>query len=187
MASSPQDQSPPAVKQLLGNLAIFGGLGDPALEEIQKILHVHHYPPRAFVVREGDTDKNVYIVRLGEVEVLKSPPDASAPLTRIALLGPGACFGEMSLIDVLPRSASVRTTRETVLLSFSNTDLAHIYQWNLETFTLIMMNLGREVSRRLRRADAILCEFSQPAPRAGDKDGCPLSDSRDHTLPREPI
>jgi CRP/FNR family transcriptional regulator, cyclic AMP receptor protein len=148
------------VRKLLGELAIFGALGDRALEQIDRLLQVHHFGAGCLVVCEGHTDKNVFIVESGEVEVLKdcSGPDTAS--VRLAILGPGACFGEMSLIDVMPRSASVRTTRPSVLLSFSNADLFFIYQWDLETFTLIMMNLARELSRRLRIADRLLAEVS---------------------------
>ena len=110
-AAVPVDDSALPVKELLGNVPIFGALGDRALEQVQKLLKVHRFEAGAFVVREGDTDKNVYIVEHGEVEVLKTCGGPQPNVARIAVLGSGACFGEMSLIDVMPRSASVRTTR----------------------------------------------------------------------------
>ena len=151
--------SPAPVTQILAHMPIFSAIGDRALEQIHKMLKNQAFEAGAFVVREGDTEKCVYIVEKGEVEVLKTCP-GQVQQARIAVLGPGACFGEMSLIDVMPRSASVRTTQRSVLWSFSNQDLFYIYQWNLETFTLIMMNLARELSRRLRKADAALAETS---------------------------
>ena len=151
------------VHELLGNIPIFGAITEEALEQIHKLLKVHTFEADAYVFREGDTEKSVYIVEHGEVEVLKTCKGPNPHQARIAVLGAGACFGEMSLIDVMPRSASVRTTRPSTLWSFSNADLFYIYQWDLETFTLIMMNLARELSRRLRTADALLAEVSIPA------------------------
>jgi CRP/FNR family transcriptional regulator, cyclic AMP receptor protein len=155
--------STPPVQQLLGNTPIFGAIGDRALEQIAKLLKIQQFEAGAYVFREGETEKNVYVVERGEVEVLKTCSGVPPKLARIAVLGPGACFGEMSLIDVMPRSASVRTTQRSVLWSFSNADLFFIYQWDLETFTLIVMNLARELSRRLRKADLVLAEVT-PVP-----------------------
>ena len=153
---------PVSVTEILGNIPIFGAIGDNALQQVHKLLKVHDFDAGSLVVQEGDTEKCVYIVEQGEVEVLKICPAPTPQQTRIAVLGPGACFGEMSLIDVMPRSASVRTTKPSVLWSFSNADLFYLYQWNLETFTLIMMNLARELSRRLRKADVLLAEATPP-------------------------
>lgn len=149
--------------EILANIAIFGAIGDRALEKVRTLLKVQTYETGHFVVHEGDTEKCVFVVEQGEVEVLKSCRGPEPCLARIAVLGPGACFGEMSLIDVLPRCASVRTTQPSLLWSFSNADLFYLYQWNLETFTLIMMNLARELSRRLRAADTLLAEVALPA------------------------
>ena len=65
----------------------------------------------------------------------------------------GDCFGEMSVIDLNPRSASVVAVEDCVALEISQQALYVLYEHYLEQFTLIQMNLLREVSRRLRALD----------------------------------
>jgi CRP-like cAMP-binding protein len=68
-------------------------------------------------------------------------------------LGPGDCFGEMALIDMSPRSASVIALEDCSALRLTNADLHRVYQADLEQFALIQMNIARELSRRLRIAN----------------------------------
>jgi CRP/FNR family transcriptional regulator, cyclic AMP receptor protein len=71
-------------------------------------------------------------------------------------LNQGDCFGEMSLIDFSPRSASVRAVEDCTALQISATCISQVYEKDLEQFAMIEMNMGREVSRRLRESDAAL-------------------------------
>ena len=78
----------------------------------------------------------------------------------------GDCFGEMALIDIQPRSASVRSLEDSLLFCFSNRAFGSLRDWNLRTYTLITLNLAREISRRLRRTDALLAEFAESSDRS---------------------
>src|SRR5262249_5269549 len=101
----------------------------------------------------------MFIVRAGEVEVRKRVGDgAETVLTRLAT---GDCFGEMSLIDIQPRSASVVALAETRLWVLTNMDLYRLYQLNLEAYAFLVQTICRELSRRLRRADRTIVEFSK--------------------------
>ena len=65
----------------------------------------------------------------------------------------GDCFGEMALIDLFPRSASVRAVTPCTAIQLSTASFQKIYEMDLEQFAIIQMNIGREISRRLRVAD----------------------------------
>ena len=56
-------------------------------------------------------------------------------------------------MDLLPRSASVRAIEDCTAIRLSATNLHQIYARDLKQFALIQMNMGREVSRRLRESD----------------------------------
>ncbi len=73
-------------------------------------------------------------------------------------LGRGDCFGEMSLIDLFPRT-SVRAEKPCTAIEISSDALYEIYKRDLEQFALIQMNIAREISRRLRGADERLFEI----------------------------
>jgi CRP-like cAMP-binding protein len=78
---------------------------------------------------------------------------------RVAMLGPGDWFGEMSILDVQPRSASVRTLAPARLLRIRATDLDALYRHDLKAYAIIVLNIARELSRRLRVADGLLADF----------------------------
>ncbi|GAV19806.1 cyclic AMP receptor-like protein [Mariprofundus micogutta] len=65
-------------------------------------------------------------------------------------LNQGDCFGEMALLDLYPRSCSVKAVSECQVIEISQHCLFKLYQHDLEQFTIIQMNIGREISRRLR-------------------------------------
>jgi CRP/FNR family cyclic AMP-dependent transcriptional regulator len=89
----------------------------------------------------------LFIVKEGKVLVLKNEH------IKLQYLARGDCFGEMALIDLNPRSASVVAVEDCIALEISHQALYVLYENYLEQFVLIQMNLAREVSRRLRALD----------------------------------
>ena len=66
----------------------------------------------------------------------------------------------MSLIDVQPRSATVRAVAPTLMLRMSSEDVEELlYRRDPKAYSLFIMNIARELSRRLRVADGILAQF----------------------------
>jgi CRP/FNR family transcriptional regulator, cyclic AMP receptor protein len=94
----------------------------------------------------------------GEVEVVKK--SRLAREHRVALLGPGDCFGEMSLIDVQPRSATVRAVAPSRVLQVNSEDFDRLYRQDLKSYALVTLNIARDLSRRLRVADRILADIA---------------------------
>ncbi|WP_428664433.1 cyclic nucleotide-gated ion channel [Reyranella sp.] len=97
---------------------LFADLGTVTLSEIVGKLRVRHYPPRIVVVRRGEPGDSMFFISEGEVEV-------RLPRGGIAL-GQGAFFGEMALLDRLPRSATVVTTGPATLLVLYASDFYEI-------------------------------------------------------------
>jgi CRP/FNR family transcriptional regulator, cyclic AMP receptor protein len=67
--------------------------------------------------------------------------------------------GEMSLIDIQPRSATVRAVAPSVLLRLEHSEIGKLYRSHPEVYTLLVLNIAREISRRLRRADQVLANM----------------------------
>ncbi len=70
---------------------------------------VEVFPPGTILVKESDLTRKMYIIKTGKVKVYKNYFDKKITL---AILGPGEIFGELSLFDAAPRSASVETITE---------------------------------------------------------------------------
>ncbi len=148
---------PPQVSlEFLRTHSIFGGIPDSELEKIRDLLTVKHFPAGSDIIREGEPGGDLYLIWQGSVEVLKKDPEApdAAPV-RIALRNVGDSFGEMELIDIQRSEATVRAREDTITLVLTNRNLYRLEKANLKTFTMIIMNLARDISRRLRAMDAI--------------------------------
>jgi len=135
--------------------SLFGGITE---EEIQKIHHffkMEEFSPGEFIEKEGETGDRIYFILEGGVEILKLLED-SGEMSCIFNFSEGDVFGEMELIDVQPCAASVRATEPTKVLSLSNNGLYQISKYDLKIFSLMIMNLARDISRRLRKADKVM-------------------------------
>ena len=141
----------------LRNVGLFGALNESVLAHLAAILKVSTPSAGDIVFREGDEARDMHVVIEGEVEVLKASKRGIE--ARVALLGPGDWFGEMSILDVQPRSATVRALAPSRLLRITASDLDALYRQDMKSYALIVLNLARELSRRLRVADGILADF----------------------------
>jgi CRP-like cAMP-binding protein len=141
----------------LRSIGLFGAVGDEALEFLADRLTVIQPSAGTTVFREGDDARDLYVVINGEMEVLKK--SGAGVDARVAMLGPSDWFGEMSVLDVQPRSATVRALAPSRLLRVSAGDLDALYRHDLKAYSIIVLNIARELSRRLRVADGLLADF----------------------------
>ncbi len=136
---------------------LFGGLSENEIEMIRPLLKEEHFGKNEIIVEEGGRGDRVYFIYEGSVEILKKVKLSNGMVVqRIAALEVGDTFGEMELLDVQPCIATVRTLEPTSVLTLSNMDLYRISKMNLKTYTMIILNLARAISRRLRRMDALV-------------------------------
>jgi CRP-like cAMP-binding protein len=136
---------------------LFGGLSENEIEMIRPLLKEEHFGKNEIIVKEGGRGDRVYFIYEGSVEILKKVKlSEGMVIQRIAALEVGDTFGEMELLDVQPCIATVRSLEPTSVLTLSNMDLYRISKMNLKTYTMIILNLARAISRRLRRMDALV-------------------------------
>src|SRR3954451_17637204 len=141
----------------LRNIGLFGALSDEVLAFLAGMLTVVKPTIGETIFRDGDEANAMYVVLAGEMEVTKK--SRGAVDARVAVLGPGDWFGEMSIVDIQPRSATVRALAPGRLLRVSAADLDALYRYDLRSYSLIVLNLARDLSRRLRVADGILADL----------------------------
>jgi CRP-like cAMP-binding protein len=152
---SPADRIDPGVLREIG---LFGGLDDETLIVLARELPLELVGVGTRVVCEGDPARDMFVVVDGELEVLKRTKSGGE--VRVAMLGPSSWFGEMSILDVQPRSASVRALAPSRLLRVSAESVDKLlYRRDLKAYSLFMMNIARELSRRLRVADGIIAQL----------------------------
>ncbi len=141
----------------LRQIGLFGALSDEVLAHLASTLSVTTPSAGTTVFREGEDARDMFVLVNGEMEVLKrSEREIDA---RVAMLGPGDWFGEMSILDVQARSATVRALAPSRLVRITAADLDALYRYDVKAYAIIVLNLARELSRRLRVADGILADF----------------------------
>ena len=153
--------SSPELKAFLVATPFFGGLSDASLDLLISMLVERRFDVGATVVAEGEPGRSMYIVHSGELAVSKL--GASGRVIRMTRLGPGDFFGEMTLIDVQDRSATVVAESPTVLFELTARNLYTYYKTDIHAFAMVMQNINRELCRRLRRADNRLAELADPS------------------------
>ncbi len=142
--------------KLLRSMPVFGGLSDATLELLLDRSTTRKVPAGAYFFCQGDGADSLFVLSSGLAIAERGCDDAVVVYGQFRS---GDCIGEMSLLDLMPRSASARAVEECEAIEISIRCLASLYQQSLEQYAIIMMNLGREVSRRLRKADQRLLEL----------------------------
>ena len=162
--------------RLLQQLPVFGGLPSRWLEFLLDRSSTSEVSAGDYFFREADPGNALFVLESGEVLVEKLWEGRPVFLGN---LGEGECFGEMSLVDLQPRSASVRAVQDSRAIKIDREALAELYQQDLEPYAIIMMNMGREISRRLRRADERLFQLEQSQTDRDDLDDFDDLDDRE--------
>jgi tetratricopeptide (TPR) repeat protein len=115
-------------KQSPANSAVplFAGFSQDEFDEFAKLMIVHQHGPGEIIVREGDTGKSVYIIAGGVVKVYTTM--LSGDTVELARLWPSEFFGEISFLTGKPRTASIETLEDTMVLEMTEDDLNRLIQ-----------------------------------------------------------
>jgi CRP/FNR family transcriptional regulator, cyclic AMP receptor protein len=139
--------------ELLQCMPIFGALREDVLRFLLEQARSVALRAGEFFFHEGDAAIGMYVIEQGRVAVLKQWKGQAFMLRELV---EGDCFGEMALMDLMPRSASVKAIVDCSAIEIRPEHLLGLFKLDAEQFALVQMNMGREVSRRLRAADELL-------------------------------
>jgi CRP-like cAMP-binding protein len=132
--------------ETLSKYSLFGGLLEEQIESIMPLMAKENFEPEDFIITEGKPNDKIYFLIEGQVAVSKG----NVTLSRF---GEGEAFGEMEVLDVMPAIASIKALSKVTVMSISNKSLREIYKIDVKIFSLMIMNLARDLSRRLRKMD----------------------------------
>lgn len=138
--------------EMLRDHRLLRGVSEPTIARFAAELTGERVDPGALLMREGVDADHMFLVIHGEFEVLAQGTDGPV---RVALLGPNAWLGEMAVLGVRPRSATVRALAPTLVLRATDADLRRLTDGQGEYLTLVL-NIARELSQRLRVADGLI-------------------------------
>lgn len=135
----------------LQKYSLFGGVLPEQIEKIKMLFGNEKFNIGETPMKEGAPNDKIYFIISGRVQVSKK----GIP---IAELKEGETFGEMELIDVMPSIATITALEPLEVVTISNRALYEISKLDPKAFSMMVMNLARDVSRRLRRMDELACK-----------------------------
>ena len=130
----------------LQKYALFGGLTEEQIEIILPVMVEENYISEETIITEGKPNDKLFFILEGQVAVAKKD-------VTLARFCEGDTFGEMEILDVMPAAASIKALSQVKTMTISNRAIREIYKKDLTTFTLVLMNLARDLVRRLRKMD----------------------------------
>jgi CRP-like cAMP-binding protein len=139
----------PETYQLLLRLDLFRGLEQPELARLLADAELVECKAGDYPIREGEQDHHLFVILSGKTAIYKRSLTVQKLIKE---LGPGECFGEMSLIECRSRSASVKAINHCRLLRL---DGDHIVKFP-DISSKLFRNIARLLSQRLRYANDLL-------------------------------
>src|SRR5690242_779355 len=133
--------------QTLKAVPFFTQLTDKELDVVRSVATEKHFPKNAVVLTEGEMGDSLYMIQTGKVKVFIGDEEGREIILKI--LGPGAFFGEMSMIDKQPRSASVTTIEPSTFLVLTHAGFERCVDQQPRIGNLVM----RMLAQRVREAD----------------------------------
>ncbi len=144
-------KSTPALFNALAAIPVLTGINVPAQTLLAEEGAVHDFVVGEWIVREGEAGHSFFILVEGEVEVIKNAGRPHA--VTLAILHCGTFFGEMCVVDPVPRAASVRTLSPVRAIEIKAGTLHHLFKAMPDQYAIVLLNLARDMARRLRRLD----------------------------------
>ena len=143
-------QADPRIVQLLLRLELFRTMTEDELQTLLSLATLVEYDTGDYIIREGEQDHNLFVLLSGNARIYKR---SFAVQKAIKDLGPGECFGEMSLIDCRCRSASVRSqSHQCKVLRLDGDKITALPSIT----TKLYRNIAVMLSQRLRHANDML-------------------------------
>lgn len=129
--------------------SLFKGLDGMEREQLQRYFETHELPEEGTIFRTGDAGDRLFVLVGGEV-MLGLRIDGQRELRRLSTITPGVVFGEMALLDALPRSAEAVCISAATLKSLSRESFQRMRDEAPLLFAQLLQNIAREMSLRLR-------------------------------------
>jgi len=143
------ESAPCATLEALQRIKLLAGLGADQLESFARYLEPVKVPQFGNLVRKGQHGDAMYVVVDGELRALIIIEGKESIL---ATMGPGDCFGEISLLDQGPRSADVVANRDSTLLKLSHAGFERLVREAPALALPFVLALSREAVQRVRQA-----------------------------------
>lgn len=134
-------------RQMLYGVSLFAGINEEAFTLLASLAMESHLKGGEFIVRRDDPGNKLFLIVKGKVRVLRL---ARHEEVEVAIMKDGDFFGEMCILERLPRSATVQAMEETHLLMLSHASFDILFDQMPLQHHCVLSNMARALSARLR-------------------------------------
>lgn len=129
--------------------SLFGGFLPRDIDRISHLFAMKNFDAGDFLIREGAPNDSMFFLVDGEVTVTRGDRE-------LITFKAGDCFGEIEMLDTKPAAASIRALSACTAACLDHKAVHMLFHVDAKLFSLFMMNLARDLARRLRRMDELL-------------------------------
>jgi CRP-like cAMP-binding protein len=147
------------VMPVLSRISFLGGIVEAKLEVIARYLQVAHFEKGQYIAKQGEEPSHLYIIMDGRVELQIT--DQSVTVTKREF-SVGDCFGEVAMLSLINNMASFVAAEDSRLLVLSRRELNLLRGEAPDVFCQLMVNLARDLARKLQYTDSMLLRGSTP-------------------------
>jgi len=143
------------VNSILSRISVWGGLTTKQQEKIYKRLEVGTFKKGEYIFRQGEQPTHIYLVKTGRVELLTSDQEVTVHKETITA---GGSFGVAALMAMQKSTISAVALEDSEIIVLSRKALIELRHEDAELFALLMMNVARELARKLIMTDDMLLQ-----------------------------
>jgi CRP/FNR family cyclic AMP-dependent transcriptional regulator len=151
------DPSKDIIIEILNKLPLFSGLNVAAIKELTLLAEERLFHKGETIFEENTSGNSIMVIISGEVRITQRARVSGEET--LTVLKKGDFFGEMALLEELPRSAAAIAHSDTVMLEISRDKFLRFIETDTASGVKILLTLAKILSSRLREADVKLKAF----------------------------
>ena len=141
------------VISILSKISFLGGVSDAQRNKIFRLLEIVFFKKGEYVSKRGEEPSHIYIIKTGKIALLITDNEVAV---RKREFNVGDCFGEAAMLSMINNTASFVAAEESELIVLSRMALNQLRREDPNLFCILIMNLARELARKLQFTDEIL-------------------------------
>jgi len=129
--------------------SLFGGFSSADIERVEPLFELRTFVSGTVLFEQGQAVDSIYFLIQGSVRVCRGTAELIVFLV-------GDTFGEIEMLDTKPAAATVTALEDVRTACLGHKGLYGLYKLDTRLYSIFMMNLARDLARRLRRMDELM-------------------------------
>jgi CRP-like cAMP-binding protein len=150
-------KDPASVTAILERISFLGGLSEDQVTTILGLLECAEYKKGEMVARRGEEPTHIFIIASGKVNLIIEDGDHTVTKRCFEV---GDCFGEAAVLSLINNTASFVAAEDSSLIALSRKALNRLHLNDPDLFCRLILNLARDLARKLQYTDKILLKGS---------------------------